>query len=132
MGRKKIPIQLILKKRNRESTFRKRYPGLIKKAHELGVLCDQEIHLFVKDRATNRMRTYATSSKPFQPDYSQIMPNDRQGPESLANYYTSHNENTHAPQAIPDAWTPLITALMRDTRRCNQIFATINHMKKWS
>ncbi|KAI8919133.1 hypothetical protein DFJ77DRAFT_263914 [Powellomyces hirtus] len=47
MGRKKIAIKRITDERNRQVTFSKRKFGLMKKAHELSVLCGCEIGLIM-------------------------------------------------------------------------------------
>ncbi|KAI8587753.1 hypothetical protein BDZ88DRAFT_228621 [Geranomyces variabilis] len=47
MGRKKIAIKRIVDERNRQVTFSKRKFGLMKKAHELSVLCGCEIGLIM-------------------------------------------------------------------------------------
>ncbi|KAL5541182.1 hypothetical protein UlMin_042655 [Ulmus minor] len=47
MGRRKLQIKRIADRHNRQVTFSKRRSGLMKKAHELSVLCDVEIALVV-------------------------------------------------------------------------------------
>ncbi|RKO93581.1 hypothetical protein BDK51DRAFT_4161, partial [Blyttiomyces helicus] len=47
MGRRKIEILPIENDKNRSNTFKKRRQGLIKKAHELGVLCSVEVALVI-------------------------------------------------------------------------------------
>ncbi|KAL5563158.1 hypothetical protein UlMin_032905 [Ulmus minor] len=47
MGRRKLQIKRIEDRHNRQVTFSKRRSGLMKKAHELSVLCDVEIALVV-------------------------------------------------------------------------------------
>ncbi|KAF4348876.1 hypothetical protein F8388_002044 [Cannabis sativa] len=47
MGRGKVEMKLIENKQSRQVTFAKRRSGLMKKAHELSVLCDVEIGLIV-------------------------------------------------------------------------------------
>lgn len=51
MGRKKIRIESIENERQKMVTFSRRRAGLIKKAHELAVLCDCKIALLIFDRA---------------------------------------------------------------------------------
>ncbi|KAL5556609.1 hypothetical protein UlMin_038845, partial [Ulmus minor] len=47
MGRRKLHIKRIEDKHNRHVTFSKRRNGLMKKSHELSILCDVEIALVV-------------------------------------------------------------------------------------
>jgi hypothetical protein len=47
MGRGKIAIQRIDNRTNRQVTFSKRRSGLVKKAQELGILCDADVGLIV-------------------------------------------------------------------------------------
>lgn len=53
MGRKKIRIESIENERQKMVTFSRRRAGLIKKAHELAVLCDCKIALLIFDRTDN-------------------------------------------------------------------------------
>lgn len=53
MGRKKIRIESIENERQKMVTFARRRAGLIKKAHELAVLCDCKIALLIFDRNDN-------------------------------------------------------------------------------
>jgi MADS-box transcription factor len=47
MGRGRVELKRIENKINRQVTFSKRRNGLLKKAHELSVLCDAEIAVIV-------------------------------------------------------------------------------------
>lgn len=47
MGRRKIVIQPIQDSRNKSVTFLKRKTGLMKKAHELAILCQAEIAVII-------------------------------------------------------------------------------------
>ncbi|RDX85186.1 MADS-box protein FLOWERING LOCUS C, partial [Mucuna pruriens] len=47
MGRKKLEIKRIENKSTRQITFSKRRNGLMKKAHELSILCDANVALVV-------------------------------------------------------------------------------------
>ncbi|XP_059317148.1 truncated transcription factor CAULIFLOWER A [Lycium ferocissimum] len=47
MGRGKVELRCIENKINRQVTFSKRRGGLVKKAHEISVLCDAEVALIV-------------------------------------------------------------------------------------
>eukprot|EP01135_Chromosphaera_perkinsii_P002090 Nk52_evm24s217 gene=Nk52_evmTU24s217 len=51
MGRRKIEIQKIDDRRQRSVTFSRRRNGLVKKAHELSVLCECEVALLVVDKS---------------------------------------------------------------------------------
>lgn len=47
MGRGKVEMKRIENKINRQVTFSKRRGGLLKKAHEISVLCDAEVALII-------------------------------------------------------------------------------------
>ncbi|PPS08938.1 hypothetical protein GOBAR_AA11710 [Gossypium barbadense] len=47
MGRGRVQLKRIENKINRQVTFSKRRSGLLKKAHEISVLCDAEVALIV-------------------------------------------------------------------------------------
>ena len=47
MGRRKIEIERIDNERHRQVTFTKRKMGLIKKATELGILCDAQVAVII-------------------------------------------------------------------------------------
>jgi MADS-box transcription factor len=47
MGRGRVELKRIENKINRQVTFAKRRNGLLKKAHELFVLCDAEVALII-------------------------------------------------------------------------------------
>ena len=47
MGRGRVELRRIENKINRQVTFSKRRNGLLKKAHELSVLCDAEVALII-------------------------------------------------------------------------------------
>ncbi|KAF9688982.1 hypothetical protein SADUNF_Sadunf01G0044500 [Salix dunnii] len=59
MGRKKVELKRIENKISRQVTFSKRRSGLIKKAHELSVLCDVQVALLI---FSNRGKLYEFSS----------------------------------------------------------------------
>ena len=61
MGRGKVQLKRIENKINRQVTFSKRRSGLLKKAFELGVLCDAEVALIV---FSPRGRLYEYASAP--------------------------------------------------------------------
>ncbi|GFZ16970.1 AGAMOUS-like 8 [Actinidia rufa] len=47
MGRGRVQLQRIENKINRQVTFSKRRIGLLKKAHEISVLCEAEVGLII-------------------------------------------------------------------------------------
>lgn len=59
MGRGKIEIKKIENQTARQVTFSKRRSGLIKKTHELSVLCDAHIGLIVFS-ATGKLSEYCS------------------------------------------------------------------------
>lgn len=61
MGRGKVVVRRIESSTNRQVTFCKRRNGLLKKARELGVLCDAEVGVVVFS-TTGKRYEYATSS----------------------------------------------------------------------
>jgi hypothetical protein len=135
MGRKPILIQPIQLKRKREDTFRKRFPGLVKKGHELGVLCNQDIFMFVRDRSTGRVRSYRSTNERFVPDYSRMNPGDAQGPVDVGKYYKPRSVDpypavvsqpvTKPPQSIISQLASALRVagptLLSDSRRCAEI-----------
>ncbi|XP_043693358.1 MADS-box protein GGM13-like [Telopea speciosissima] len=65
MGRGKIEIKRIENSTNRQVTFSKRRGGLLKKAHELSVLCDAQLGLIVFS-TTGKMYEYCSSHSSMQ------------------------------------------------------------------
>lgn len=61
MGRGKVVVRRIENSTNRQVTFSKRRNGLLKKARELGILCDAEVGVIVFS-TTDKRYEYATSS----------------------------------------------------------------------
>ncbi|KAL9999084.1 putative transcription factor MADS-type1 family [Helianthus debilis subsp. tardiflorus] len=61
MGRGKIEIKKIENVSTRQVTFSKRRAGLLKKAHELSVLCDAEVGIIVFSN-TGRLYEFSSSS----------------------------------------------------------------------
>ncbi|KAM0936084.1 putative transcription factor MADS-type1 family [Dioscorea sansibarensis] len=64
MGRGKIEIRRIEDSSSRQVTFSKRRNGLLKKAKELGILCDAEIGLIVFS-STGRLYDYTNTKYLF-------------------------------------------------------------------
>lgn len=60
VGRKKIKIQRIEDDRNRQVTFLKRKNGLLKKAMELGVLCDCEVSVVIFNLNNGKLFEYSS------------------------------------------------------------------------
>ena len=64
MGKKKIEnFELITNKNARNITYGKRYKGLIKKAMELSMLCDQQIYLSIYDETKKKLVIYSSTEK---------------------------------------------------------------------
>lgn len=61
MGRGRVQLKLIENKINRQVTFSKRRAGLLKKAHEISVLCDAEVGLIVFSNK-GKLFEYSTDS----------------------------------------------------------------------
>ncbi|WOG88893.1 hypothetical protein DCAR_0208128 [Daucus carota subsp. sativus] len=61
MGRGKVQLKRIENKINRQVTFTKRRGGLLKKAHEISVLCDAEVALIVFS-TKGKLFEYSTDS----------------------------------------------------------------------
>ncbi|GAA0172627.1 hypothetical protein LIER_26418 [Lithospermum erythrorhizon] len=60
MGRGKIAIRRIDNSTSRQVTFSKRRNGLLKKAKELGILCDAEVGVIIFS-STGRLYDFASS-----------------------------------------------------------------------
>ncbi|KAK1308781.1 MADS-box protein GGM13 [Acorus calamus] len=65
MGRGKIQIRRIENTTNRQVTFSKRRSGLLKKAHELGILCDAQLGLIIFS-STGKMFEYSNPPSGMQ------------------------------------------------------------------
>ncbi|KAJ0585827.1 putative transcription factor MADS-MIKC family [Helianthus annuus] len=61
MGRGKVTLKRIENKINRQVTFSKRRSGLLKKAHEISVLCDVDVALIVFS-TKGKLSEYATNA----------------------------------------------------------------------
>lgn len=62
MGRKKLEsLRLIQDKNNRNLTYSKRKRGLIKKAIELAIMCDQQICLVIYDKEKMKLTNYCST-----------------------------------------------------------------------
>nr|APY18446.1 AP1/FUL2 [Cymbidium goeringii]AXY87464.1 MADS-box protein-like protein [Cymbidium goeringii] len=61
MGRGRVQLKRIENKINRQVTFSKRRSGLLKKAHELSILCDAEVALIIFS-TKGKLYEYSTDS----------------------------------------------------------------------
>lgn len=64
MGRGRVQLKRIENKISRQVTFSKRRSGLLKKAHEISVLCDAEVALIVFS-TKGKLFEYSTESRSF-------------------------------------------------------------------
>ena len=62
MGRGRVELKRIENKINRQVTFSKRRSGLLKKAHEISVLCDADVALIVFS-TKGKLFEYSTNSR---------------------------------------------------------------------
>ncbi|KAG6504876.1 truncated transcription factor CAULIFLOWER A-like [Zingiber officinale] len=62
MGRGRVQLKRIENKINRQVTFSKRRSGLLKKAHEISVLCDAEVALVIFS-AKGKLYEYSTDAR---------------------------------------------------------------------
>nr|ABS83560.1 APETALA1-like protein [Alpinia oblongifolia] len=62
MGRGRVQLKRIENKINRQVTFSKRRSGLLKKAHEISVLCDAELALIIFS-TKGKLYEYSTDSR---------------------------------------------------------------------
>jgi MADS-box transcription factor len=73
MGRGKIEIKKIENPTSRQVTFSKRRGGLLKKAHELAVLCDAEVALIIFS-STGKLFEFASSGRYVREQQRQQQP----------------------------------------------------------
>jgi len=66
MGREPVQLRRIENKINRQVTFSKRRNGLLKKAHEISVLCDAEVALIVFS-TKGRLYEYSSNDRYVHP-----------------------------------------------------------------
>jgi hypothetical protein len=92
MGRRKIPILPIASKRSRANTYKKRRPGLFKKAHELAVLCNKKVFVYIVDDNTGSMHMFGSTDETFYPDYTRLKIGDRKGPRDFTSIATSRKK----------------------------------------
>ncbi|KAG9156598.1 hypothetical protein Leryth_006573 [Lithospermum erythrorhizon] len=84
MGRGKVQLRRIENKINRQVTFSKRRTGLLKKAHEISVLCDAEVALIVFS-TKGKLSEYATDS------CDQYVPTNPQSMERILERYERYS-----------------------------------------
>ena len=65
MGRGRVELRRIENKINREVSFSKRKGGLVKKAHEISVLCDAEVGLILFSHKGKLFEYSSHSRSPF-------------------------------------------------------------------
>ncbi|CAN8252083.1 unnamed protein product [Cochlearia groenlandica] len=100
MGRGKIEIKKIENRTSRQVTYSKRRTGLIKKTHELSVLCDAHIGLIVFS-ATGKLSEYCSE------------PN--QMPQLIDRYLQTTGLQLPDPNDEKEQWCHEIEALRRET-----------------
>ncbi|KAF8049803.1 hypothetical protein N665_2115s0005 [Sinapis alba] len=89
MGRGKIEIKRIENANSRQVTFSKRRAGLLKKAHELSVLCDSEVAVIVFSKSGKLFEFSSTSMKKTLLRYDNYQ---RSSDSPLINYKTENQE----------------------------------------
>lgn len=134
MGKVARKITQIINPRDRKVTFKKRHDGVMKKIHELGILCNQDTFLFVRDRVTQRVRMFSSIEEHFIPHYANIKQEDRKGPSDMQRHY-----NKTRKLAAPDTMSPLppstetqheserhvYTSLLQQGQACHRILEGI-------
>lgn len=90
MGRNKISIEVIKDVRKRQTTFKKRKDGLLKKAMELSVLCDVEIAVVMFTKTSNQNRLFEYSSGNITQTLQHL--SNFQGPVESKNNANFHNK----------------------------------------
>ncbi|KAL8214747.1 hypothetical protein R6Q57_004196 [Mikania cordata] len=63
MGRGKVELKRIEDKVSRQVSFTKRRNGVMKKAHELSVLCDVDVALFAFSPGRDRLYEFSTDNR---------------------------------------------------------------------
>lgn len=130
MGKVARQIIKISNPKDRRITFRKRLHGLIKKAYEIGILCDQDTFVFVRDRETHRVRMFSSTNENFIPQYGAITDEDRRGPSDMQVY---HEKTPRKPAVSTAPARPLsvsrrqnfYTSLLQKTMACHDILKAI-------
>ncbi|CAN1341076.1 Agamous-like MADS-box protein AGL16, partial [Linum perenne] len=81
MGRGKIVIRRIDNSTSRQVTFSKRRSGLLKKAKELGILCDAQVGVIIFS-STSRLYDFSTSRQMMGEELSGLSIKDLQNLEN--------------------------------------------------
>nr|GMC64007.1 MADS-box transcription factor 23-like isoform X2 [Ipomoea batatas] len=90
MGRGKVVIRRIDNATNRQVTFSKRRNGLLKKAKELGILCDAEVGLIIFS-STGKLHEFASSSmRSVIERYNKAQDESLQSPQNPASELMVH------------------------------------------
>ncbi|NP_001312873.1 agamous-like MADS-box protein AGL8 homolog [Nicotiana tabacum] len=92
MGRGRVQLKRIENKINRQVTFSKRRSGLLKKAHEISVLCDAEVGLIV----------FSTKGKLFEYSTDSCMERIL---ERYERYSYAERQLTATDHETPGSWT---------------------------
>lgn len=132
------PIIRISDPQKRKTTYLKRRQGVMKKIHELGVLCNQDTFFFIRDRATGKVQMFSSSQEEFVPDYAAIKPEDRQGPGNMQRYYnkgkgkSSPRANTPSPPPLHDecrSHQDILRALLQQGLRCQSMLQSVTSLQ---
>ncbi|KAL6587579.1 transcription regulatory region sequence-specific DNA binding [Orobanche minor] len=97
MGRGKVQLKRIENKISRQVTFSKRRSGLLKKAHEISVLCDAEVGLIVFSNK-GKLCEYSTDSRAWK-EFSRNMKDTH---TQIINLTTNASE--HKVHNLPKIW----------------------------
>ncbi|KAL7190632.1 hypothetical protein ACSBR2_022837 [Camellia fascicularis] len=76
MGRGRVQLKRIENKISRQVTFSKRRSGLLKKAHEISVLCDAEVALIVFS-TKGKLSEYSTDARHHRSGYWELQQHRR-------------------------------------------------------
>ncbi|KMT18684.1 hypothetical protein BVRB_2g028110 isoform A [Beta vulgaris subsp. vulgaris] len=101
MGRGKVELKRIENKISRQVTFSKRRSGLLKKAHEISVLCDAEVALIVfstKGKLFEYASTDSSSMERILERYErycyaerQLVATDSEGQQEIVSHLLCHH-----------------------------------------
>ncbi|SMN21201.1 similar to Saccharomyces cerevisiae YBR182C SMP1 Putative transcription factor involved in regulating the response to osmotic stress [Maudiozyma saulgeensis] len=119
MGRRKIEIQPLTDERNRTVTFIKRKAGLLKKAHELAVLCQVDVTLLIIGPNNTLYEFSSVDTTDLIDHYlnDKTMIREIKGPEDFGNY--KKNKNVYQENLVSDSG--LIEEQISKKRRLSMI-----------